>query len=156
MHLTISVQSSGAQRLFNHPVVYTCFKNVAAGRITHLAGPRVGHPWYRSILSVLEFSSHFPIIQQLKLALRITDFFGHVKISMHGSWHRICFRHFTFLDKHHLYAQSNSSGFRLTFRHRASSILGQAFRYSPENAFYIFNQQIYFIIWYLLDRVSLI
>jgi hypothetical protein len=38
----------------------------------------------------------------------------------------------------------------LTFRHRASPILGQAFRYSPENAFYIFNQQIYFIIWYLL------
>ena len=38
------------------------------------------------------------------------------------------------------------------FRHRASCILGQAFRYSPENAFYIFNQQIYFIIWYLLDR----
>ena len=35
---------------------------------------------------------------------------------------------------------------KLTFRHRASSILGQAFRYSPENAFYIFNQQIYFII----------
>ena len=28
----------------------------------------------------------------------------------------------------------------LTFRHRASCILGQAFRYSPENAFYIFNQ----------------
>ena len=44
----------------------------------------------------------------------------------------------------------------LTFRHRASSILGQAFRYSPENAFYIFNQQIYFIIWYLIDRASLI
>ena len=35
---------------------------------------------------------------------------------------------------------------RLTFRHRASCILGQAFHYSPENAFYIFNQQIYFII----------
>ena len=34
----------------------------------------------------------------------------------------------------------------LTFRHRASCILGQAFRYSPENAFYIFNEQIYFII----------
>ena len=34
----------------------------------------------------------------------------------------------------------------LTFRHRASSIWGQAFRYSPVNAFYIFNQQIYFII----------
>ena len=34
----------------------------------------------------------------------------------------------------------------LTFRHRASCILGQAFRYSPENAFYIFNQQMYFII----------
>ena len=32
------------------------------------------------------------------------------------------------------------------FRHRASCILGQAFHCSPENAFYIFNQQIYFII----------
>ena len=47
-------------------------------------------------------------------------------------------------------------GVPLNFRHRASCILGQAFRYSPENAFYIFNQQIYFIIWYLLDRASLI
>ena len=45
---------------------------------------------------------------------------------------------------------------KLTFRHRASCTLGQAFHYSPENAFYIFNQQIYFIIWYLLDRASLI
>ena len=44
----------------------------------------------------------------------------------------------------------------LTFRHRAFCILGQAFHYFPENAFYIFNQQIYFIIWYLLDRASLI
>ena len=44
----------------------------------------------------------------------------------------------------------------LTFRHRASCIWGQAFHYSPENGFYIFNQQIYFIIWYLLDRASLI
>ena len=44
----------------------------------------------------------------------------------------------------------------LTFRHRASCFIGQAFRYYPENAFYIFNQQIYFIIWYLLDRASLI
>ena len=34
----------------------------------------------------------------------------------------------------------------LTFRHRASCIYGLAFRYSPENAFYIFNQQIHFII----------
>ena len=34
----------------------------------------------------------------------------------------------------------------LTFRHRASCVIGQAFRYSPENAFYVFNQQIYFII----------
>ena len=34
--------------------------------------------------------------------------------------------------------------------------IGQAFRYSPEKAFYVFNQQIYFIIWYLLDRASLI
>ena len=42
----------------------------------------------------------------------------------------------------------------LTFRHRASSIWEQAFRYPLENAFYIFNQQIYFIIWCLLDRAS--
>jgi len=34
----------------------------------------------------------------------------------------------------------------LTFRHRASCILGQVFHHSPANAFYIFNQQIYFII----------
>jgi len=34
----------------------------------------------------------------------------------------------------------------LTFRHRTSCILGQAFHYSPENAFYIFNQQTYFFI----------
>jgi hypothetical protein len=32
----------------------------------------------------------------------------------------------------------------------------KVFRCSPENAFHIFNQQIYFIIWYLLDRASLI
>jgi len=44
----------------------------------------------------------------------------------------------------------------LIFRHRASCILRQVFHYSPENAFYIFKQQIYFIIWYLLDRASLI
>jgi len=31
-------------------------------------------------------------------------------------------------------------------RHCASCILGKAFHYFPENAFYIFNQQIYFII----------
>ena len=34
----------------------------------------------------------------------------------------------------------------LTFRHRASCILGQAFRSSPENDFCILNQQIYFIV----------
>jgi len=41
---------------------------------------------------------------------------------------------------------------------KASCVLyiGQAFRYSPGNAFYIFNQHIYFIIGYLLDRASLI
>ena len=39
-----------------------------------------------------------------------------------------------------------SGTFCLTFRHRASCILGQAYHCSPENAFYIFNQQIYFII----------
>ena len=36
--------------------------------------------------------------------------------------------------------------YQLNFRRRASCLLGQAFRYSPENAFYIFNQQIYFVI----------
>ena len=44
----------------------------------------------------------------------------------------------------------------LTFRHRASSIEGQPFRHFPENAFYIFNQQIYLFTWYLLDDASLI
>jgi len=34
----------------------------------------------------------------------------------------------------------------LTFRQRASCIIRQAFHYTPKNAFYIFNQQIYFII----------
>ena len=34
--------------------------------------------------------------------------------------------------------------------------IGQAFRYSPEKAFYIFNPQIYFIIWHLLDRALFI
>ena len=42
------------------------------------------------------------------------------------------------------YLNARSRG--LTFRHRASCIEGQALRFSPENAFYIFNQQIYFII----------
>jgi len=36
-----------------------------------------------------------------------------------------------------------TKGPSLTFKHRASCILGQAFHYSLENAFYIFNQQIY-------------
>ena len=34
--------------------------------------------------------------------------------------------------------------------------IGQAFCYTSENAFYIFKNQIYFIIRYLLDRASLI
>ena len=44
------------------------------------------------------------------------------------------------------------------FKLQAPCVLyvGQAFRYSPENAFYTFNQQIYFIICYLFDRASLI
>ena len=37
----------------------------------------------------------------------------------------------------------NARSRSLNFRHRASCIQGQAFRYSPENAFYIVNQQIY-------------
>jgi len=34
----------------------------------------------------------------------------------------------------------------LTLRALRFLYIGQAFRYSPENAFYIFNQQIYFIV----------
>ena len=49
-----------------------------------------------------------------------------------------------------LAAGANGSCTRLRFQINlyASCVLciGQAFRYSPENAFYIFNQQIYFII----------
>ena len=48
---------------------------------------------------------------------------------------------YTFLDTRDSFEQEGV----LTFRHRASCVLGQAFHYSPENAFYIFNQQIYFI-----------
>ena len=48
--------------------------------------------------------------------------------------------------------------FLLEFNLKAPCVLyiGQAFRYSPENDFYIFNQQIYFIIWYFPDRASFI
>ena len=45
-----------------------------------------------------------------------------------------------------IFVCSVSVALGLNFRHCASCILGQAFRYSTENAFYIFNQQIYFII----------
>ena len=54
------------------------------------------------------------------------------------------------------FSERCQTSYGLTFRHRTSCILGQAFHYSPENAFYIFNQQIYFVIWYLLDSASLI
>ena len=43
-------------------------------------------------------------------------------------------------------AHQYSCLYHLNFRHRASCFIGQAFRYSPAKAFYIFNQQIYFII----------
>jgi hypothetical protein len=58
--------------------------------------------------------------------------------------------------KIHKHNNKNTQLTELTFRHRASCILGQAFHYCPDNAFYIFNQQMYFITWYLLDRASLI
>ena len=45
------------------------------------------------------------------------------------------------------YGHMNITVVSLTFRHRASCILGQAFHYSSENTFYIFNQQIYLIAW---------
>jgi len=40
----------------------------------------------------------------------------------------------------------NSVKNRLNLQAPCILYIGQAFRYSPENAFYIFNQQIYFII----------
>ena len=61
----------------------------------------------------------------------------------------------TAVVKWHLFSRSQASqptcrfahkDITLTFRHHASSIYGQTFHYSPENAFYIFNKQIYFII----------
>jgi len=58
-----------------------------------------------------------------------------------------------------LYARVNvGRNTNVYFKLQAPCVLyiGQAVRYSPENAFYIFNQWIYFIIWYLLDRASLI
>jgi len=45
------------------------------------------------------------------------------------------------IQKHSLQKCGTVNG--LTFRHRASCILGQAFHCSPENAFYIFNQQMF-------------
>ena len=44
--------------------------------------------------------------------------------------------------------ESHQSKYDCIFNLQAPCVLyiGQAFRYSPENAFYIFNQQIYFII----------
>ena len=48
-----------------------------------------------------------------------------------------------------------STHFKLNLQAPCVLYIGQAFRYSPENTFYIFNQQIY-IIRYLLDRASLI
>ena len=53
---------------------------------------------------------------------------------------------------------SNIHSFRMYLNFQAPCVLyiGQAFRYSPVNAFYIFNLQIYFIICYLLDCASLI
>ena len=61
---------------------------------------------------------------------------------------KICSRSVTVVQCRQRTLLRHSSAVRgaLTFRHRASYILGHAFRYSPENAFYIFNQQIYFII----------
>ena len=56
--------------------------------------------------------------------------------SVQGVWSCLCMTHM----------KQTPLGPQIIFRHRASCILGQAFRYSPENAFYIFNQQIYFII----------
>ena len=66
------------------------------------------------------------------------------------TWHTVLLFYNTFITVLYMFRATScsSSGGQivLTFRHRASCILGQAFRYSPENAFYIFNQQIYFII----------
>ena len=58
----------------------------------------------------------------------------------------------------HLISNSESTSHHTLINLEAPRFLyiGQAFRYSPEYALYIFNQQIYFIIWYLLDHASMI
>ena len=74
----------------------------------------------------------------------------------------VCFRHLTERDKENqvklkpgqmLFGQDlnprlSEYEVAVFFNLQAPCVLyiGQAFRYSPENAFYIFNQQIYFII----------
>ena len=41
-------------------------------------------------------SSSCSIIQQFRLGFRVTDCFGHLKISIRDNWYKIGFRHFTF------------------------------------------------------------
>ena len=103
-----------------------------------------GQPEMRSFL-VLHEPSPQPIICWLKS----------IVVNQHTSVFP-SFPMFSFYDKSSIVSIDHIIGIILTFRHRASCILGQAFHYSLKNAFYIFNQQIYFIIWYLLDRASLI
>ena len=57
----------------------------------------------------------------------------------------LCAMNCTLITDAPLYVPNAVIKHDLTFRHRASCIQGQAFHYSPENALYIFNQQIYFL-----------
>ena len=104
-----------------------------------------------SMLFSLRHSYKATYVDEIKLCIACTEYFFFFWLN-HTCWISVvltCLR----LRYHEIL---RTKKYELTFRHRASCILGQAFHYSPENAFYIFNQQIYFIIWYLLDRASLI
>ena len=109
-----------------------------------------------SCCSVLQFRAT-PSLSVLNISLSTPSYFRtpsacglplmwHTKLHTHKTTGK------TLTDK----SQDRMVAGSLTFRDCASCILGQAFHCSTENAFHIFNQQIYFIIWYLLDRASLI
>jgi len=82
-----------------------------------------------------------------------------------GNWGQECWRKITNFNSvfsafiRSMYADNWANQMRsILYEPLGACVLyiGQAFRYSPENAFYLFNQQIYFGVWYLLDRASLI
>ena len=118
-------------------------------------------PPFMSVCSQLPSSSILAHVLPLTTAWLLSPchmFWSHLPVQLTPlSWRkrqRVHLTHWHLSNMLHTVTSQNTVP--LSFRHHASCILGQAFHYSPENAFYIFNQQTYFIIWYLLDRASLI